>query len=939
MSQSTLQPSVHAQTREVNVKVNATTQTNGLAPWKGLSLRLKATLLALTISIIPVVVVGATAYYNLKETTQQSIEKEDQILAGEVQSHLNQYMWERFGDIQIMAGLDIFTDPKIRQATTAAEKAATLDRFIKAYPIYNSIAAFDLKGDPIAQTQGERVQNHSNRSYIQEALRTKGPVLDQPTVSISSGIYSVHAAAPIKDKETGEIIGTIRSRIPVTRFSDLVKGLQPQQGSTFYVINASGQVFYGPDREKPIEDLFPGIGTLRATKKTGSIFTVNQRTNAQQFVTYLPPTTLKGLPDLNWSVALATDSAVAFAAQKQQLWILLIGLGLTSVVVIIGAIYLISRGIRPILESAQAVEKLGQGHLETRIPIRGGDEVAVLGANINQMADQIQGLLQTMEQNAEQLKEQNDVLSALARHEALVQGNVKAAVDSFTEAIAKTLKLERVSIWLYGSDRSSLTCLDRYTRSLQQHTEGDRVHAADLLTYIQALETEPFLAVSNVRADTAVQPLLADGSLPTDTRALLHLPIQIANRTVGFIQCEHVQGSRNWQADEQTFVAGVANLVAIVIESEFLQQEVSHLLDVVSDVEEGDLTTQAQVSDRATGLVADTFNRLIERFAYVLNQVLAASHQVSESANQQKDLVEIVAINADQQAQAVNQVLHLTGQVEHAAQGSTERVKMSNESLQTVSSTLVAGQEAINALTQGISVLQDGTNRIVQRMKTLGEFVGLADQFVQNQSQIAFVTQTLSLNASLVAARASEQRDPRQFVVVAREFDSIADQVNKLAQQTSEGLTDLEQRSAQIHSAVAAVDGDVQSMGELVRQFTTGVEQSNHVFQSMQSITGEAVQAGEAVNQFSHQIVEATQATAQVMREITGLANKTAALTQVARDRSDQMDSLATQLLQTVQFFQLPLAPETSSIDPIQNGQEAIADTTVTIPAETVHVL
>ncbi|MBW4471616.1 MAG: HAMP domain-containing protein [Stenomitos rutilans HA7619-LM2] len=950
MSSNFIPSSVHARTKEVNINVNAKAQKNRLVFWTGLSLRLKATLLAVAISTIPIVVVGATAYIQLKESNRHSVEKNEQRLTSEVQNHLNQYMWERYGDIQIMSSLDILTDSKLRQATTTAEKAATLDRFIQAYPIYNSIAAFDLKGDPIAQTKGPTLPNHSDRAYIKEALRTKSPILSQPTISASSGIFSVYAAAPLRDKDTGEIIGTIRARIPVAKLSDLIQALQPQEGSAYYLINASGEVFYGPEgvyvnkvtssggdattdnkafKEKRIEEIFPAIVTLRAAQKPGSLFTVNPSTHVGQFVTYIPPTTLKGLPALNWSVLLSTDPEIVFAAQKQQLQILLVGLGLTLLIVIAASIYLINRGLRPVLQSAQVVAKIGQGHLEARIPIKGGDELAVLGSNINQMADQIQDLLHTMQQNTEQLKEQNDVLSALARHEALVQGNVQAATRSFSEAIAKTLKLERASIWLYSANRSSLTCLDRYDRSLQQHSDGDSIQALEILAYFEPLEIEPFLTVSNVRTTSALHQLLTEGVLSPGTRALLYVPIQIANRTVGFIQCEHAEASHTWQADEKTFVAGVANLVSIVLESEFLQQEVSHLLDVVSDVEEGDLTTQAKVSDRATGLVADTFNRLIERFAYVLNQVLVAAHQVSESANQQKALVETVATNADQQAQAVNQVLNLTEQVEHAAQGSAERVKVSNESLQTVSSTLVLGQEAIDALTQGIAVLQEGTNRIVQRMKTLGEFVGLADQFVQNQSQIAFVTQTLSLNASLVAARASEQRDPRQFVVVAREFDSIADQVNKLAQQTSEGLTSLEQRSTQIHNAVSAVDGDVQSMGELVRQFTTGVEQSKHVFQTVQSITGEAVQAGEAVNQFSQQIMEAAQSTAHVMRDITGLANKTAALTQVARERSDHMDALAAQLLQTVQFFQLP-------VDPMQNGQPAMTDMAVTVSAETV---
>lgn len=924
--------------------------------WRSLSLRVKGILLAIAISTIPVVVVGSITYVALKESNRQSVEKNEQRLAREVQTTINQYMWERFGDIQIMASLDILTDPRLREIATAAEKSAVLEQFLKAYPIYDSVAAFDIKGEPIAQTKGERLPNFSNRSYIKEALRTKGPVLSQPITSAVNGTVNIFSAAPLKDKNTGEIIGTIRARIPVARFGDLLKGLKAQEDAAFYLMNGSGKVFYGPEgvyasqvdtigskisnsnkgpREKGIEDIFPEIESFKASQKAGSVLSINPTTKMEQLITYIPPTTLKGLPNLNWSVALAVDSEAAFAAQQEQLRILLMGLGLTLVLVITVSIYLINRAIRPVFESTEVVEKIGQGHLDVRVAVKGKDELAMLGTNINQMADQLQILLTTLHQNEERLKEQNDVLSELARDEALLQGNVKAAVSSFTEAIAKTLKVERASVWLFNADHSQLTCLDRYSLESQQHTEGIILNASDLPKYFQTLQDNPFLAVEDVSSHAAIQELLAAEAIPSMTTAFLSVPIRIAERTVGLIQCKRVN-SHVWQADEQTFVNGVASLVAIVLESEFLQQEVSHLLDVVSDVEEGNLTINAQVSDRATGLVADTFNRLIERLAQVLTQVLDAAHQVSNAANQQKVLADTVAVNAKQQAQTVNQVLSLTEQVEQAAQGSAERVKESSESLQTVASTVMQGQTAIDALTQGITVLQEGTDRIMQRMKTLGEFVGLADQFVQNQSQIAFVTQTLSLNASLVAARASEQRDPRQFVVVAREFDSIADQVNKLAQQTSEGLTNLEQRSAQIHMAVSTVDADVQRLGELVRQFTTGVEQSQYVFNQVQGITGEAIESGESVNQFSQKIVAAAQTTAVVMREIAELANKTVELTQRAVGRSDHMDALATQLLQTVQFFQLPPAPEITQIQLVNPEPSAIADRTVTVSAETI---
>jgi hypothetical protein len=71
-----------------------------------------------------------------------------------------------------------------------------------------------------------------------------------------------------------------------------------------------------------------------------------------------------------------------------------------------------------------------------------------------------------------------------------------------------------------------------------------------------------------------------------------------------------------------------------------------------------------------------------------------------------------------------------------------------------------------STLEDPLEVLQKGSAQIVQRMKTLGEFVGLAEQFVQDQSQIASLTQVLAINATLVAARAAEQRDPKQFIGV-----------------------------------------------------------------------------------------------------------------------------------------------------------------------------
>jgi methyl-accepting chemotaxis protein PixJ len=359
-------------------------------------------------------------------------------------------------------------------------------------------------------------------------------------------------------------------------------------------------------------------------------------------------------------------------------------------------------------------------------------------------------------------------------------------------------------------------------------------------------------------------------------------------------------------------------------ESEQLQEDIGELLDVVCSIEEGDFTVQAEVNDRATGLVGDTLNRLTEELSRVMSQVSMAAGRVSLHSDRQKSIAATVAQSTSDQALSVVQVLSLSETVRRSANSAAQQLAATNESLLTLQSAVANGQITVGSLNQEIAVLQQGSDRMVQQIKTLGEFVGLADQFVQDQGDIATQTQVLALNASLVAARAAEQRDPKQLAV-AREFESIAGQVSLLAQQTNEGLASLEQRNAQIHRVVTNVDAEVQRLGTLVYSFTDGVKQTREVFQTVQSVTGEAVASGEAVAQTSQTIVDASDSTATAMDAITALSRQIAAQSQDARLISDQMHDLSEDLLQNIQIFKLPapVAIETVEVEALESISES----------------
>ncbi|WP_299410080.1 methyl-accepting chemotaxis protein [Acaryochloris sp. IP29b_bin.148] len=429
--------------------------------WQRLSLKAKATTLALVIGVAPIIGVGTAAYFFANQSISQKIIETKETSTTQVAAKVASYMRERYGDIQIMSSLDIFIDPTLRGSTTKQAKQAALDKFIDAYTIYNSIAFFDLKGNVLAQSSGEALGNHSDRSYFQAALKSDKPIISQPLLSKSSGLISVYSANVVRDRGTGKPIGVVRARLPVTFLEDLLKGVENYENG--YLVDQNGNLFAGSNEAQ---------AEILAANKTGQPLTADKKfswyktvkdSNQPEYIlesdkleTIVPfqalnnsdDPFLKNLPSLGWKAIVESDRGTAFKSLQQLQWSLIAGSALAAIVIGAIAVILSERATRPIVDSAEAVSAIGQGDLDARVQVAGEDELAQLGGNINQMAEQIQTLILEQEyaaqqelerqtETAEQQRKQNETLQAdllklLTDVEAASDGDltVRANVDA-----------------------------------------------------------------------------------------------------------------------------------------------------------------------------------------------------------------------------------------------------------------------------------------------------------------------------------------------------------------------------------------------------------------------------------------------------------------------------------------------------------------------------
>jgi twitching motility protein PilJ len=320
----------------------------------------------------------------------------------------------------VLANSPIFADPKVRKIYSTAERSEFLTKYAENYGVYDSIAVFDLQGNTLVQMRdGKPISNYSDRPYFQEAIKTGKAVLNPPAKSKSSGKVSVEIAAPIRDTETNQIIGALRTRIPVKVFEDLVSTADKDIG--YKIVDAKGTIFVSRDKDvvgKPLTEAFEGIDSLIANNKADSNTSVKATNGSFKLVGYAPTPELTGLPSLNWKFILTVDEDVAFKAVSESALVFLLGALGSAVVVGFVAAWLANRAVKPIQEAASAVEKIGLGDLEARLDVVSEDELGVLSSNINIMADQLKDLNEAQQQEAERLEN--------ARKEARAEADERA---------------------------------------------------------------------------------------------------------------------------------------------------------------------------------------------------------------------------------------------------------------------------------------------------------------------------------------------------------------------------------------------------------------------------------------------------------------------------------------------------------------------------------
>lgn len=399
-----------------------------------------------------VVIILLTAMLSLligqesSKTAEVSIGNSLSEVARQMSYNLDNFMWARAGEMQMISKLETFQKPIDKTEVTEA-----LNNLKKSLPVFTWVGYTDLNGSVLASTDNLLLgHNISDRPVFKNGLN--GPyfgdvhnaVLLAKLLPNPNGepMQFVDISLPVKDK-SGRTTGILAAHLSwewshqveattLGPFKENMKGIQ-----VLIVSKQDSKVLLGPHHDvgRVLED--PAVRQAREGKNS---WIVEKTSSGESFVTGFALG--KGYLDysgLGWSVIVRQPAEIAFASvHRLQNYIVLCGLAI-AVLFGIGGWYFAGWIVRPLKRITESADLLSSG-AEAEIP---------KFHRIRDLAN-LSRSLRNLVENLTQTETELFYMSDMARHDPLTGLPNRLALDDYlAHAVNKAKQNHSTLSFLY----------------------------------------------------------------------------------------------------------------------------------------------------------------------------------------------------------------------------------------------------------------------------------------------------------------------------------------------------------------------------------------------------------------------------------------------------------------------------------------------------------
>ena len=327
------------------------------------------------------------------------------------------------------------------------------------------------------------------------------------------------------------------------------------------------------------------------------------------------------------------------------------------------------------------------------------------------------------------------------------------------------------------------------------------------------------------------------------------------------------------------------------------QEAILRLLDEMTALAEGDLTTHATVTEDITGAIADSVNFSIDALRSLVEAINNTVLRVSQSSEHSQSIADRLANASGQQAAEITNttdaISSMTATMEQMSQNAMNSADVALKSVEIAHK----GAETVRRNIDGMGLIRETIQETSKRIKRLGESSQQIGEIVALITDIADRTNILALNAAIQASSAGE---------AGRGFAVVADEVQRLAERASNA-------TKQISALVETIQTDTNEAVSSMEQSTSGVvsgaqlaEDAGNALTEIESVSKQLADLIQSISRDASEQANVTANISQSMNVIQGITLETSEGTTETAKSIGNLAELANELRTSVAGFKLP---------------------------------
>ena len=327
------------------------------------------------------------------------------------------------------------------------------------------------------------------------------------------------------------------------------------------------------------------------------------------------------------------------------------------------------------------------------------------------------------------------------------------------------------------------------------------------------------------------------------------------------------------------------------------QNAILRLLDELADLADGDLTTEATVTEDFTGAIADSINYAIDQMRGLVQAIRGTAVRVASAAQETQATAMHLADASEHQAQEIAgasaAVNEMAVSIDQVSSNAAESSAVAERSVAIAKK----GAEVVQNTIRGMDNIREQIQETSKRIKRLGESSQEIGDIVSLINDIADQTNILALNAAIQASMAGEAG--RGFAVVADEVQRLAERSAAATKQIETLVKTIQTDTNEAVISMEATTAEVVKGARLAQDAGVALEEIENVSKTLadliQNISNAARQQAASAGHISN--------TMNVIQEIT--SQTSAGTTATARSIGD-LAEMAQEMRNSVAGFRLP---------------------------------